>query len=108
MGIGEGFCSEPCYLKQQNSRQVRLDCKSLITLYLELDEERSASAVTANNAMTMIIRLQAEKAAVQMEALQYQRMMEEQAEYDQEALQVLKDLLAKQEEEIFSFFNSKW
>ncbi|KAK6918059.1 GTD-binding domain [Dillenia turbinata] len=29
--------------------------------------------------MAMITKLQAEKAAVQMEALQYQRMMEEQA-----------------------------
>ncbi|KAL2462912.1 putative myosin-binding protein 6 [Forsythia ovata] len=60
-------------------RQVRLDRKSLMALYMELDEERSASAVAANNAMAMITRLQAEKAAVQMEALQYQRMMEEQA-----------------------------
>ncbi|OMO49910.1 hypothetical protein CCACVL1_30759 [Corchorus capsularis] len=68
-------------------RQVRMDRKSLMALYMELDEERSASAVAANNAMAMITRLQAEKAAVQMEALQYQRMMEEQAEYDQEALQ---------------------
>ncbi|XP_049366262.1 probable myosin-binding protein 5 isoform X1 [Solanum verrucosum] len=81
-------------------RQVRLDRKSLMELYMELDEERSASAVAANNAMAMITRLQAEKAAVQMEALQYQRMMEEQAEYDQEALQVMKDLVLKREEEI--------
>ncbi|XP_071904162.1 probable myosin-binding protein 5 isoform X2 [Coffea arabica] len=81
-------------------RQVRLDRKSLMALYMELDEERSASAVAANNAMAMITRLQAEKAAVQMEALQYQRMMEEQAEYDQEALQVMKDLLVKRDEEI--------
>ncbi|MCD7455588.1 hypothetical protein HAX54_028709 [Datura stramonium] len=81
-------------------RQVRLDHKSLMALYMELDEERSAAAVAANNAMAMITRLQAEKAAVQMEALQYQRMMEEQAEYDQDALQVMKDLLLKREEEI--------
>lgn len=81
-------------------RQVRIDRKSLIALYMELDEERSASAVAANQAMAMITRLQAEKAAVQMEALQYQRMMEEQAEYDQEALQVMKDLLTKREGEI--------
>ncbi|CAL5374766.1 unnamed protein product [Camellia sinensis] len=81
-------------------RQVRLDHKSLIALYMELDEERAASAVAANNAMAMITRLQAEKASVQMEALQYQRMMEEQAEYDQEALQVLKDSLVKREDEI--------
>ncbi|GAV74391.1 Zein-binding domain-containing protein [Cephalotus follicularis] len=81
-------------------RQVRLDRKSLMDLYMELDEERSASAVAANNAMAMITRLQAEKASVQMEALQYQRMMEEQAEYDQEALQASNNLLAKREEEM--------
>ncbi|KAL9264646.1 putative myosin-binding protein 6 [Drosera capensis] len=81
-------------------RQVRLDRKSLIALYMELDEERSASAIAANNAMAMITRLQAEKAAVQMEAVQYQRMMEEQAEYDEEALQVMRDIVAKREEDI--------
>ncbi|GLU21450.1 hypothetical protein SLE2022_375880 [Rubroshorea leprosula] len=81
-------------------RQVRLDGKSLMALYMELDEERSASAIAANNAMAMITRLQAEKAAVQMEALQYQRMMEEQAEYDQEALQEMNALLNKREGEI--------
>ncbi|PIN22655.1 hypothetical protein CDL12_04639 [Handroanthus impetiginosus] len=81
-------------------RQVRLDHKSLMALYMELDEERSASAVAANNAMAMITRLQAEKAAVQMEAQQYQRMMEEQAEYDEEALQVMRDMLLKREDDI--------
>ncbi|XVF54220.1 hypothetical protein PTKIN_Ptkin05aG0163000 [Pterospermum kingtungense] len=81
-------------------RQVRMDRKSLMALYMELDEERNASAVAANNAMAMITRLQAEKAAVQMEALQYQRMMEEQAEYDQEALQEMNNCLVKREEEI--------
>jgi len=81
-------------------RQVRLDRKSLMALYMELDEERSASAVAANNAMAMITRLQADKAAVQMEALQYQRMMEEQAEYDEEALQATNDLLLKKDQEM--------
>ncbi|KAL2935955.1 putative myosin-binding protein 6, partial [Bienertia sinuspersici] len=80
-------------------KQVRSDRKSLVALYMELDEERGASAVAANNAMAMITRLQAEKASVQMEALQYQRMMEEQAEYDKEDIQLLKDILNKKEEE---------
>ncbi|CAA0335335.1 unnamed protein product [Arabidopsis thaliana] len=84
----------------QLKKEVRLDKKSLIDLYMELDEERSASAVAANEAMAMITRLQAEKAAVQMEALQYQRMMDEQAEYDQEALQSMSSELAKREEEM--------
>ncbi|KAJ4851376.1 hypothetical protein Tsubulata_006695 [Turnera subulata] len=85
---------------QHWSRQIRLDRKSLIELYMELDEERNASAVAANEAMAMITRLQQEKAAVQMEALQYQRMMEEQAEYDEEDLQATKDMLNKREDDI--------
>ncbi|KAK8659171.1 hypothetical protein V6N13_029381 [Hibiscus sabdariffa] len=80
--------------------QVRMDRKSLMSLYMELDEERSLSAEAANNAMAMITRLQAEKAAVQTEALQYQRMTEEQAEYDQETLQEMYNLLVKTEEEL--------
>lgn len=47
----------------------------------------------------MITKLQEEKAAMQMEAVQYQRMMEEQAEYDQEALQLLNDLIIKRDKE---------
>ncbi|CAN6572762.1 unnamed protein product [Malus baccata var. baccata] len=73
--------------------------KSLSSLYAELEEERSASAIAANQTMAMITRLQEEKAAMQMEALQYQRMMEEQSEYDQDALQLLNDLMNKKEKE---------
>ncbi|KAJ6676765.1 MYOSIN-BINDING PROTEIN 2 [Salix viminalis] len=72
---------------QDLKKQVRLDRRLLMALYMELDEERSSSAVAANNAMAMINRLQAERAAVQMEAMQYERMMEEQAAYDREVLQ---------------------
>lgn len=85
---------------QQLKKQVTDNRKALVTLYLELDEERCAAAVAANNAMAMITRLQAEKAAVHMEALQYQRMMDEQAEYDEEAIQILRDLYLKKEEDV--------
>ncbi|KAL5760977.1 hypothetical protein ACOSP7_019480 [Xanthoceras sorbifolium] len=78
---------------------LRADRKALNALYAELEEERSASAVAANQTMAMINRLQEEKAAMQMEALQYQRMMEEQSEYDQEALQLLNELMVKRERE---------
>ncbi|XP_072980848.1 probable myosin-binding protein 4 [Typha angustifolia] len=81
-------------------RQVELDKKSMNILYKELEEERSASAIAANEAMAMINRLQEEKAAMQMEALQYLRMMEEQAEYDQEAIQKLNDALTEREKDI--------
>lgn len=81
-------------------RQVELDRKSMYLLYRELEEERNASGIAANQAMAMITRLQEEKAAMQMEALQYQRMMEEQSEYDQEALQNFNELLTQREKEI--------
>ncbi|KAI3453145.1 hypothetical protein Pfo_009808 [Paulownia fortunei] len=78
---------------------LRAERKALQALYAELEEERSSSAVAANQTMAMINRLQEEKAAMQMEALQYQRMMEEQSEYDQEALQLLNELMVKREKE---------
>ncbi|KAF6163507.1 hypothetical protein GIB67_002512 [Kingdonia uniflora] len=68
-------------------------------LYTELEEERNASTIAANETMAMITRLQEEKASMQMEALHYQRMMEEQSEYDQEALQLLNELMVKREKE---------
>ncbi|KAF8389985.1 hypothetical protein HHK36_024505 [Tetracentron sinense] len=78
---------------------LKTERKAINALYTELEEERSASAIAANQTMAMITRLQEEKAAMQMEALQYQRMMEEQSEYDQEALQLLNELMVKREEE---------
>ena len=45
------------------------------SLQKEVEEERNASGVATNEAMSMITRLQEEKAALQMEALQYLRMM---------------------------------
>ncbi|GLJ49149.1 hypothetical protein SUGI_1036840 [Cryptomeria japonica] len=80
-------------------RALEAERKALNTLYSELEEERNAAAIAANQTMAMITRLQEEKAAVQMEALQYQRMMEEQSEYDQEALQLLNEILVKREKE---------
>ncbi|XP_042032494.1 probable myosin-binding protein 5 [Salvia splendens] len=81
-------------------KQAHLDQDTLMAVYMELDKERSAAAVAANNAMAMITRIQQEKAAIQMEALQYQRMMEEQAEYDEEALELMRDMLFKKEDDV--------
>ncbi|KAJ1391130.1 GTD-binding domain [Sesbania bispinosa] len=78
---------------------LKAEQRALSAIYQELEEERSSSAVAANQTMAMITRLQEEKATMQMEALQYQRMMEEQAEYDQEALQLLNELMMKREKE---------
>lgn len=90
--------AEPSSIDQLKSA-LQSERNTLRAIYLELEEERSASAIAANQTMAMINRLQEEKATMQMEALQYQRMMEEQSEYDQEALQMLNELVVKRERE---------
>ncbi|GAU44822.1 hypothetical protein TSUD_400410 [Trifolium subterraneum] len=84
----------------QLKRQIEYDKKCMDDLQKELEEERNASAIAANEAMSMITRLQEEKAALQMEAHQYLRMMEEQAEYDNEEIEKINDLLTEKEKEI--------
>ncbi|TVU48288.1 hypothetical protein EJB05_07919 [Eragrostis curvula] len=81
-------------------QQAEHNKKKMGILYKELEAERSASAVAASEAMAMINRLQEEKAAMHMEALQYLRMMEEQADHDQEAIERLNDLLTEREKEV--------
>ena len=78
---------------------LQAEREALAALYSELEQERNSSATAASEALAMISRLQEEKAAVQMEARQYQRMVVEKEMYDQEAIEVLKEILAKREEE---------
>lgn len=68
-------------------------------LYLELEKERSAAASAADEAMAMILRLQKEKASIEMEARQYQRMIEAKAAYDAEEMNILKEILLRRERE---------
>ncbi|KAJ3702742.1 hypothetical protein LUZ61_006447 [Rhynchospora tenuis] len=84
------------------SGEVTVDDLKIIihNLRKELEAERSASTVAANEAMNMITRLQKEKAEVQLESSQYLRMMEEQAEYDHDALVKLNDLLTDREKDL--------
>ncbi|KAI3817290.1 hypothetical protein L1987_11079 [Smallanthus sonchifolius] len=91
---------DPINAVEKLKSALRAERKALQALYVELEEERSASAVAASETMAMINRLQEEKAAMQMEASHYQRMMEEQSEYDQEALQLLNELMEKKEKEL--------
>ncbi|KAL9270533.1 Myosin-binding protein 7-like protein [Drosera capensis] len=71
-------------------------------LYVELDEERNASSSAANEAMSMILRLQREKAEVQMEARQFKRFSEEKMTHDAQEIAALEDLLYKREQTIQS------
>ncbi|KAM0944165.1 putative GTD-binding domain-containing protein [Dioscorea sansibarensis] len=68
-------------------------------LCLELEKERSAAASAADEAMAMILRLQEEKAAIEMEARQYHRMSEEKSAYDEEEMEILKEIIVRRERE---------
>lgn len=68
-------------------------------LMVELEQERAASASAADEAMAMILRLQADKASLEMEGKQYERMIDEKFAYDEEEMNILKEILFKRERE---------
>lgn len=70
------------------------------SLYVELEKERNAAATAADETMAMILRLQEEKAFIEMQARQYQRMIEEKSAYDAEEMSILKEILLRREREI--------
>lgn len=75
---------------------------AIVDLSIELEEERSASSTAANEAMSMILRLQREKAEIQMEARQFKRFAEEKMAHDGHEIGALEDLLYKKEQAIQS------
>ncbi|KAH9615760.1 hypothetical protein KSS87_019164 [Heliosperma pusillum] len=70
-----------------------------VALCSELEQERTAAATAADEAMAMISRLQEEKAAIEMEARQYQRILEEKSSYDAEEMDILKEIIIRRERE---------
>ena len=96
------FCgmseSEMAVLNETLQAQQQL----LRKLYAELDQEREASATAASEALSMILRLQGEKAAVKMEASQYKRLAEEKICHAEESLEIFEDLIYQKEMEIAS------
>ncbi|KAJ8421345.1 hypothetical protein Cgig2_010434 [Carnegiea gigantea] len=71
-------------------------------LYKELDEERESSAIAADEALSMIVRLQGEKSAMEMEASQYKRIAEEKMCHAQEMLEMFQELIYQKEMQIAS------
>ncbi|KAJ3669940.1 hypothetical protein LUZ60_010264 [Juncus effusus] len=66
----------------------------------ELDEERNASATAANETMAMILRLQGEKAAAQMEARQFKRFADERIAHDDGELEELEEEIKSKDDSI--------
>ncbi|XP_076933056.1 myosin-binding protein 7-like [Bidens hawaiensis] len=85
-------------LREMVSNQQR----TIEDLISDLEEERYASASAANEAMSMILKLQREKAEIQMEARQFKRFSEEKMAHDQQELMALEELLYRREQSIQS------
>ncbi|KAL5705471.1 hypothetical protein ACHQM5_023769 [Ranunculus cassubicifolius] len=66
---------------------------------LELEQERLASATSANEAMAMILRLQNELSSVKLQANQYQRLAEQKQIHDREVINHLRWIVLKHESE---------
>lgn len=81
---------------------LRAQQQLLQKLYLELDEEREASATATCEAMDMILRLQGEKARVEMEASHYKRMAEEKIGHAEATIEAFQELVQQKEVEISS------
>lgn len=86
------------FLKETLHAQQEL----LQKLYNELDMERESSSTAADEALSMILRLQGEKAAVGMEASQYRRIAEEKMCHAQETLEIFQELIYHKEMQIAS------
>ncbi|XP_010539462.1 PREDICTED: myosin-binding protein 7 isoform X2 [Tarenaya hassleriana] len=93
-----GVRGETSGLRETLSAQQEL----LHKLRHELDAEREASATAASEALAMILRLQGEKAALEMEASQYKRMAEEKMCHAETSLALFEDLIYQKEMEIAS------
>ncbi|NP_001144108.1 putative DUF593 domain containing family protein isoform X1 [Zea mays] len=81
---------------------LRQQVQAVEELRAELEEERQAAASGADEALAMILRLQAEKAAERMEAEQFHRVAKERIQYDEDTLAFLRAVVFHQEMEISS------
>ncbi|KAK0588935.1 hypothetical protein LWI29_007424 [Acer saccharum] len=68
---------------------------------LELEKERIASSSAADESMAMILRLQNEKSAAEIEANQYCKLAEKKQEFDKEVIESLQWIVMRHESERF-------
>lgn len=105
-GLGIRYGQEKFSIVENETDSIRMLQEALeiekaacAALYLELEKERAAAATAADEAMAMICRLQKDKASTEMEVRQYQRMIEEKFVYDEEEMDILKEILLRREKE---------
>ncbi|XP_023552476.1 protein FLOURY 1-like [Cucurbita pepo subsp. pepo] len=78
---------------------VKIERKHKKEALEELEKERMAAATSAEEAMAMIFRLQHEKSAIEIQANQFRRMMEQKQQYHQEVIECLQRIIMEYESE---------
>ncbi|XP_047977481.1 myosin-binding protein 7-like [Salvia hispanica] len=107
------FEEETCLSTQIARVEIGNECTALREMVIsqqqtiddlisELEEERNAASTAANEALSMILKLQKDKAEFQMELRQFKRFAEERMAHDQQETLGLEDMLYKREEAIQS------
>ncbi|GMI88328.1 hypothetical protein HRI_002502100 [Hibiscus trionum] len=84
---------------------VKIERRRTKAAYQDLENERLAASSAAEEAMTMILRLQNEKSLVEMDANQFKRVAEQKHEYDQQIIESLQWIVMKHESERSSLEN---
>ncbi|KAK7328077.1 hypothetical protein VNO77_22173 [Canavalia gladiata] len=69
---------------------VKMERQRFNAACAEIEKERVAASSAAEEAMAMILRLQSEKSAVEIQAKQFRRVVEQKEEYDQEVIESLR------------------
>lgn len=78
-------------------KMVKIERRRAIAATKELEKERIAAASAADEAMSLILRLQSEKSAIEMTANQDRRLAEQKQQYDWEVIESLRRMVASQE-----------
>ncbi|XP_047329651.1 uncharacterized protein LOC124932974 [Impatiens glandulifera] len=91
-GAAEKEIKETLYAQQKLLKNISND----------LEVEREAASSAASEALSMILKLQGEKAALMMEANQYKRLAEEKMCHAEEAIAIFEDIIYQKEMEIVS------
>ncbi|XP_014508248.1 probable myosin-binding protein 6 [Vigna radiata var. radiata] len=76
---------------------VKMERQKANAACADLEKERTAAASSAEEAMAMILRLQNEKSAVEIQATQFRRMAEQKLDYDQEVIESLQWTITQHE-----------
>lgn len=96
--VAVGVIENPRSETETDGDALSLQNLTIQGLTNELDKERNASSSAAVEAMSMILRLQREKAEVTMEARQFKLYVEEKMAHDQRQISYLEDIIYKREE----------